>query len=291
MKIKSYGKINLILEVGHLRADKFHEIKSIVQTISLSDNISIEVNNTGKIEMNCSIKSIPCDERNTVFRAIKQFFEEFKIDKGMSVFLEKNIPFEAGLGGGSGNAGAILLALNKIFETNKDIYELSKMGAKIGSDVPLFLFGGTIFMSGRGEIIKPLEDFNKIYLNVVKHKNIGVSTKLAYEELDKRENLFFNEDSESFLENLNNLNFTNDFHLPLLKMHNELKSVHTYIMDSGAKCALLSGSGSSIFGYYLSEEERDAGFNNLIKKRNINVFSCESINRNEYKNSILGDLS
>lgn len=145
-------------------------------------------------------------------------------------------------------------------------------------------------MTGRGEIITPLEDFDKLYLNVIKHKNLGVSTKSAYEILDKRDDFSFKGYSENLLKNPSSVNFTNDFHTPILDLYPELKSVQEKIVLSGAERVLLSGSGASIFGTYPSKQKRDAGFDTLSSDNNIDVFSCESMNRNEYKNFILGDL-
>lgn len=279
MKFNSYSKINYTLEVGDKREDGFHSLKSIVQTIDLCDTIHLDITDS-KIHLSSSDTSIPCDNRNTIYKIAQLFLKTYNIDKGLDIYLEKNIPSQAGLGGGSGNASYLLLKLNEIFETNLDLKTLSNLSAQIGSDCPLFIYGGTVLMEGRGEIITPIDPFPKVYLLIIK-PNWAVSTKEAYNILDSRKNIIFNDYSQKLI-NLNNnkeLTFNNlcdylynDFELINTEEINKLK---TDLLQSGAKASLLSGSGSCVFGLFENIKERDTAFEKLKAKHSL--FKAETI--------------
>ena len=269
MKIKTYSKINYTLEVGAKREDGYHSLKSVVQTINLCDYIEIETIEKG-INITCSDSTVPTDRRNTVYKACELFLSTFKTDKGLNIHIEKNIPSQAGLGGGSGNASGVLVALNEIFETNLSKEALARMSAAIGSDCPLFIYGGTTLMKGRGEIIKPLLPFPHLYLLIIKPL-WSVSTKEAYAELDKRENIV----SKKFTEKLISLQetgkltkellcayMTNDFEI-INKL--EIFDLKMALLNGGAKGALLSGSGSCVFGIFFEEDKRDKAYEDLKK--------------------------
>ncbi len=279
MRIKSLSKVNYTLEVGPKREDGFHSLESIVQTLDLCDYIDIETTNKG-ISISCSDKSIPTDCRNTVYKACQLFLSEFNIDKGINVFIEKNIPSQAGLGGGSGNASGILLALNEIFETNLSKEALVNMSAKIGSDCPLFIYGGTTLMTGRGEIVKPLQPFPKMYFLIIK-PDWTVSTKEAYGELDKRVNIISNEFTKKLVALQKNKELTkellcsymtNDFEI-LNKL--EIFDLKMALINVGAKGALLCGSGSCVFGVFFEENERDRAEEKL--REYYKLYKAESV--------------
>lgn len=281
MYIKSYSKVNYTLEVGAKREDGFHSLKSIVQTIDLCDTIHLDIANRN-IDLSCSDNSIPCDSRNTIYKMARLFLDEFKIDKGLYIYLEKNIPSQAGLGGGSANASYLLLKLNEIFETNLNLTTMSYLSAQIGSDCPLFIYGGTVLMEGRGEFVTPIESFPKVYLLIIK-PNWAVSTKEAYSILDARENILFNDYSQKLIDlnNTNQLNFNNlckylynDFELI---NKDEIDILKTDLINAGAKASLLSGSGSCVFGLFENTIDRDKAFDKLKSK--YNLYKAESKTR------------
>ena len=266
MTFKTYSKVNYTLEVGQKKSDGFHPLKSIVQTLDLYDEITIERNK--KFSLTCSDISVPCNENNTVWKACSLFFDKFKIKDKVSIHIEKHIPTQAGMGGGSSNASGVILALNNIFETHLDKKEMSDLSAQIGSDCPLFIYGGTCLMEGRGEIITPLKPFPKVYFLIIK-PNFSVSTKEAYAKLDLRKNIISKHFTEQLIEfqkegNLTIENLcaymTNDFEI-LNKL--DIFDGKMTLMNAGAKGALLSGSGSCIFGVFSTENDRDNAYNKL----------------------------
>ena len=261
MRIKTFSKVNYTLEVGAKREDSYHNLESITQTLSLCDYIDIEETKNG-INITSSDLSIPTDKKNTVYKACELFLSLFNIDKGLNINIDKNIPSQAGLGGGSGNASGVLVALNEIFETNLSKEALVNMSAKIGSDCPLFIYGGTTLMTGRGEIVKPLQPFPKMFFLIIK-PDWTVSTKEAYEELDKRENIVSKEFTKKIISLKENKELTkellcsymtNDFEI-LNKL--EIFDLKMALINAGAKGALLCGSGSCVFGVFFEESERD----------------------------------
>ncbi|MCX7830495.1 MAG: 4-(cytidine 5'-diphospho)-2-C-methyl-D-erythritol kinase [Acidobacteria bacterium] len=182
-KAKAPAKINLYLDVLGLREDGYHEIKTIFQTIRLCDELYFNIQEKD-IDIQCNNPNIPTNENNLVYKSAKEFFDFAKIKRGIKIFLKKKIPTQAGLGGGSSDAAVTLFALNKIFKTNFSLFQLVKIGEKIGSDVPFFLVGGTAIGTGRGEIIFPLKDISKFFI-ILGFPKIGVSTKEAYKRIDR----------------------------------------------------------------------------------------------------------
>ena len=246
---RSFAKVNLTLEVGPRRPDGYHDIDSVVRIIDLCDNITLLP--AEGISVSCSDPKVPCDERNTAYKAAKIFFERSGIASGASIHIEKNIPSEAGLGGGSGNAAAVLEALNELFETGYDNKTLAEMGAEIGSDVPLFFFGPLLRMRGRGEIAEHLDYDLPVSLVIIK-PDAGVSTAAAYKALDGRESVADFNKSEEMIEALKVGGdvwqyASNDFEavcdLP------EIAEAKAALCES-AKAVRMSGSGSAVFGVY-----------------------------------------
>ena len=280
MTIKSYSKINYTLEVGKKREDGFHSLSSIVQQISLFDTISIETTENN-INLTCTNSTVPCNEKNTVYKACDLFLKKYNIDKGLNIHIDKNIPTQAGLGGGSGNASAVILALNDIFETKLSTKEMSDISAQIGSDCPLFIYGGTVLMEGRGEIITPLSPFPKSHFLIIK-PDWAVSTKEAYAKLDQRENIINKNFTKKLLDfqKENSLtqeilcaHMTNDFEI-LNKL--DIFDGKMALMNAGAKGALLSGSGSCIFGVFDTEKNRNKAYETLSPY--YKLYKAESVN-------------
>ncbi|MBQ0104509.1 MAG: 4-(cytidine 5'-diphospho)-2-C-methyl-D-erythritol kinase [Armatimonadetes bacterium] len=280
MTFRSYSKINFTLEVGSKRADGYHSLESIVQTISLYDTISIERADNPEIRITCSHASVPTDEKNTVYKIRELFINKYNINKGLRIHIEKNIPSQAGLGGGSGNASYTLLALNRLFGTSLSAEELAELSSHVGSDCPLFIYGGTVFMTGRGEIIKPLKPFPKFYFLIVK-PDFSVSTKEAYRKLDERTEIKIS-DKSSLLVSLNEKNLltelnigdylTNDFELLCKDKTDKIKAI---LKSKGALCSLLCGSGSCIFGIFPNREKQTEAYNSL--RTEYSVFLAESL--------------
>ncbi len=227
IQIKTPAKINLNLKVGEKREDGFHPIESVMQSISLFDTLTITLNRDEKITLSGNNPNIPYNEKNLVYKAIQAYFEELgEMMFGVDVYIEKNIPTEAGLGGGSANAAGLLYGLNLLMNEPFTKEELLKIASKIGSDVNFCFVGGTKLCKGRGEILEDAE-FVKRKVHLVKPKNFGVSTKVAYE-------MFDNLKEKS--------NIDNDLEFAIMKEFEEIEYLHNLGLQ-------MSGSGSCFFTF------------------------------------------
>ena len=180
MILKAPAKINLFLEILNKRQDGYHNIESIMHTVSLFDILEFEPKEENKIDLICiGNNNVSNDKNNLVYKAVIKFKEQYNINKGIKIKLTKNIPTGAGLGGGSSDAAATLVALNKIWNVNAGIKELESLGAKIGADVPFFITGGTAKISQIGNVVEKMKtDFN--YTFVLVKPNFSISTVYAY---------------------------------------------------------------------------------------------------------------
>jgi 4-diphosphocytidyl-2-C-methyl-D-erythritol kinase len=183
--IPAFAKINWSLHVLGKRADGYHEIDTILQTISLHDTLTVEQTVDAEIRLWCDDRSIPGDETNLVWRAAEALRERYSINDGVKINLEKRIPSEAGLGGGSADGGATLLGLITLWGLGISHNDLAEIASQLGSDVPFVLVGGTSRATGRGEMIEPLQDAPEHHLVVIK-PNANISTTKAYEALNSR---------------------------------------------------------------------------------------------------------
>lgn len=244
IKIQCPAKINLTLKVINKREDGFHNIESVMQTISLFDylTINIEDSEQSEIILDGNNREIPYNEKNLVYKAAKLFLSETGItEKKISVYIDKNIPVSAGLAGGSTNAAGMLYGLNKLLGYPISEKELHFLCAKLGSDLNVCLKGGCLMSRGRGEIIEPLgfKDFN---VNLIKPLQLGISAKEAYTK--------FSQKSKESLENREN--FVNDLEWAVIDDYEELKYIKkTY------PSAIMTGSGSTYYSLTetFSEEE------------------------------------
>src|SRR4030095_1212425 len=169
MQVFAPAKINLSLKILGRRDDGFHEIETFIMPISLCDEIKIDkADAKGGIEFRCDDSSVPQGEDNLVVRAAQAFLEEVRLKSGVAIELKKKIPHGAGLGGGSSDAAATLLALNELFKTNLTRAGLAKMGKTIGSDIPFFIFQSAAICRGRGELITPLKFHEQLWILLLK---------------------------------------------------------------------------------------------------------------------------
>jgi len=181
---KAYAKLNLTLDVLGKRADGYHDLKSVMQTISLYDSIELELGTGEEWKLICSRADIPCDERNLAWKAAKLYCETInKNPGGITIRIEKNIPSGAGMGGGSTDAAAVLRALNGYYGDPLTVEQLVALGAKIGSDVPFCVLGGTVMCEGRGEIMRRLPDCPKCVILGCK-PDFSVSTPVLFKKID-----------------------------------------------------------------------------------------------------------
>ena len=251
--VRSYAKVNLSLDVLGKRPDGYHAIESVMQTISLHDTLTLTLGKPG-IRVTCDMPGIPTGEGNLAYQAAAVFFERMEIEPALDIEIEKRIPPEAGLGGGSSNAAAVLRVLGSAFSVQRS--GLPELAAQIGSDVPFFLVGGMALVQGRGEIVEPLPDMPTRWLVIVKPP-FGVSTTWAYQRLDElaatREQPTASERIRNCIEKgcreLPGL-LSNDLELPTIERHPEIGNIKKALIEAGASASLMCGSGSAVFGLF-----------------------------------------
>src|SRR5437764_2995338 len=185
VSLPSFAKINLGLHIGPLRADGFHELRTVYQTIALHDIVHVSVSRGSGIEIRCEDPRVPKDSTNTCFRIVERSMQALKAHGRVVIEIEKRLPVQGGLGGASGNAVTALLALERALKKPLSAVKKLRIAAEVGSDLPLFLVGGTVLGVGRGEQVYPLPDLPSTYC-VVLMPEVGVSTPQAFAEWDRR---------------------------------------------------------------------------------------------------------
>ncbi len=254
--ITAPAKINLTLNVTGKRADGYHTISSIMQSVSLSDMVYISKSETG-ISVDCSDSSIPCGERNIAFKAAREFFSYAGITSGASVKIEKHIPTEAGLGGGSADAAAVIVGLNELFGTRLSLEQLCKIGAKVGADVPFCTVGGTKLCQGIGEVISYVPPLENCFIVIAKGKS-GVSTKEAYTKIDSLEAQAA--DISSYDGSIESVKKIGGNIFEQVAENEDVPKLKKLMADCGAEYTAMSGSGSAVFGLFaLSRQKSAAG--------------------------------
>lgn len=258
ISINSYAKINFGLQVLNKRVDNFHNINSLFARISLKDLLYIEQSDKNEIRFTNEI-NIPLED-NLVYKAIIAFKKKFNIADNFRITINKRIPMGGGLGGGSSNAATLIDTLAKMYKVENDYKSLSIIAQKIGSDVPFFLKSGLAIGQSRGELLKYFRAIFPYKLLIV-NPNINISTPEAYQSLNRDgemsrvldlQNLFYRglENPVIWREFI-----VNDFEKVIFEMHPDLKEIKKKLYDNGALFALMSGSGSTMFGVFKNNEE------------------------------------
>ncbi|WP_426348881.1 4-(cytidine 5'-diphospho)-2-C-methyl-D-erythritol kinase [Alloiococcus sp. CFN-8] len=254
MIARAYAKINISLDVIGKREDGYHLLQMIMQQIDLYDNISVEKADNG-IVLKTNRSYLPVDKSNLAYKAAELFMNNYNIGSGLTIEIEKNIPVSAGLAGGSTDAAAILMLLNRLFEVNAPQEELMELSLGLGADVPFCIKGGTALCENIGELITPLEPFKNHLLVLVKPP-FGVSTKEVYKGI-KLEKIHKHPDTERLIEAVENQdlsfvshNMKNVLENVTLRKHNKIRTIKKKLMDNGALGAMMSGSGPSVFGFF-----------------------------------------
>ncbi len=290
VKERANAKINLYLDVIARREDGFHDIKTVMHSVSLFDEIKLTYTPSKATRIRMMVKGsrfLPVDDRNLAVKAAKLFLETAGENAYIDISLEKHIPVSAGLAGGSSDAAATLRAMNKVFNrmfTEKALYS---MAAKLGSDVPYCLYGKTALCEGRGEIITKLPDTLKLNI-LIAASNERVSTPTAYGELD---NIYSSFDGSvktggenSYKSLLSAIYEGGKIDFPLYNVFEEAvmpkcpnsERIKARLLELGATCALMSGSGPSVFGIFGSGEAAvSAG--DVLKSEGVNVYLAKTV--------------
>lgn len=263
MKIKAYAKVNLALDVVRKREDGYHELEMIMAPINLHDLIYINTIPSG-IEIESTNKFLPTNKKNIMYQIVELMKERYNIKKGVKIFIYKHIPTQAGLAGGSADGAAVIKAMNRLFFLNLSLEEMAKIGKEVGADIPFCLYQKTSLVKGIGEEITILKKpFNAKLLLVKPSK--GVSTKKAFTSLDLKNaihqdctemaNGIEEGDYEKVIANLQNT-----LEEPSIKMVPSIKEIKDKLIDLGFDGALMSGSGSCVFGITKSDDVLDNGY-------------------------------
>ena len=267
MYINSYAKINLYLKIGRKLSSGYHNIQGVMQRIELSDSISIEPISEDKIIVECTNKEIE-NENNLAYKAALLLKKRFRTRQGVRIYIEKNIPIEAGLGGGSSDAATALLNLNKLWGLKLKEKQLIELAAQIGSDVPFFIEENAALVEGIGDKIKRIKKSFSINIVLI-NPGFRISTKWAYAAFDKQKpkiktkadikNLIKAIEKKDIKEIANNLH--NDFEPVVTKKYKSLNEIKANLLRNDALNAGISGSGPTVFGVFNSiYEAREAYF-------------------------------
>lgn len=266
----AFAKINLTLDVLDKRDDGYHNLKSVMQTISIRDDVEIDVDTGMPWTLECSMDGIPTDSRNLAWKAAEVFYQVTGIKtSGLAIRIQKRIPSEAGLGGGSADAAAVLRALNKHYGDPLSILALAEIGGQVGSDVPFCVLCGTAMVEGRGELLRKLPDLPDCFFVVCK-PDFSASTPELYRKLDASaiarrpdnkamESALLAGDLQKIAENIYNV-----FDPLVTNEHLEMNYIKSIFNTYGAIAFQMTGSGSAVFAI-VTEFEHAAVICNMLK--------------------------
>jgi 4-diphosphocytidyl-2-C-methyl-D-erythritol kinase len=295
IRVPAFAKVNLRLDVLARRADGYHELRTIFQSISLHDTLHVERIRKPGIELqilgNPALAGAPARE-NLVWRAADAFSREFKLSGGLRITLEKRIPAGRGMGGGSSDAAAALVALLRLRKRRIAPERLLAIAAGLGADAPFFLFGGRALGTSRGDEIYPLPDIKRQALLVVSPRDIAVNTRDAYVWLDRR---LTKDSGNSRLWSFCALcwspqgdSLSNDFESVVFKRYPRLARIRRDLLRGGAAEAALAGSGSAVFGIFPSPAQARRSARLFPEDE---VFLCSTLSRKAYARALWGSAA
>lgn len=318
--VRSFAKINIGLYIGTLRPSGFHELRTIYQNIALSDTIRVTTANGVGIEIRCKDARVPADESNTCWRIADRILRSCKRRTKVTIQIEKNLPVQGGLAAGSSNAVATLFALEREMGLTLPAEERFRIALEIGSDLPLFLIGGTVLGTGRGEEVFPLADLPETHVVIVTPE-VGVSTPKAFadwDELARRDAELTGTNGNARIDGFSKAAFAwltgsfagvpasasrrgdraekvastplldlvragieNDFERVVFPQYPELRELKRALERQGAKYASLSGSGSTLYGLFDSAAEAEKAAGRLGAEGH-RAFATRTLSRTEY---------
>lgn len=258
---KAYAKINLVLNIGDLRPDGYHDIQTIMQSLELHDDVTVEQTGGTGITVTASVDTIPTDESNLAVKAVKAFAAKTGVPAdGLSIHIEKRIPVAAGLGGGSSDAAATLRALNVLYETNLSVDELAEIGIEVGSDVPFCVHGGCAYVEGKGDMVVPTTPLPQCVI-VIGKPDLTVSTEKMYQRYDQVELPARADHTPEIMlglrwENLKAVaeGVGNAFEQVLMKNERNTVDMMKEVMNQfGTLGTAMTGSGPAVFGIFDNE--------------------------------------
>ncbi|WP_058485859.1 4-(cytidine 5'-diphospho)-2-C-methyl-D-erythritol kinase [Defluviitalea phaphyphila] len=285
IELKARAKINLTLDVIGKREDGYHDVEMIMQTVNLCDHVTIRKMKAPGIILKTDFKWLPEDERNLAYKAAKEMVKTYGIKEGILIELKKRIPIAAGLAGGSSDAAAVFVGINKLFNLKLSKKELMDLGVKLGADIPYCILRGTVLAEGIGEKLTKLPPMPFCYVVIAKPP-ISVSTAYVYKNLNL-EKLSSHPDTKKMIQAIKNKdlynisnNLGNVLESVTIKKYPIINDIKKTMIEYGAMGALMSGSGPSVFGLFKTKKEAQ----NLAKEFKLhhnlkNVFVTTIFNR------------
>ena len=290
--LPAFAKINLGLRVLGKRSDGYHELDTVLQTISLHDTITLTATNSPEIGLSCDDRSLPTSADNLAYRAAQAFQARLAPDKGVHIRLEKRIPAQAGLGGGSSDGAVTLIGLAYLWRADATGDELIEIARGLGADVPFFFFGGTARGTAIGGDITPFDDVLDRFLLVVK-PNASVSTANAYRALKSRslttvdaKTILSSSEWSGVSYSFDSETLQNDFEPVVFELEQEISRAKVALLNAGAEAALLAGSGSAVFGIFDSEDAQKRAIQVIELESGWRVFPCSTVGRSHYRSAM-----
>lgn len=285
MRLRALAKINLGLDILGKREDGYHEVRMIMQTIQMYDVLEIHKRKKPGISLAVNVPFIPTDERNLVYRAAAMLMEEFHVQEGISIRLDKFIPVAAGMAGGSSDAAAAFVGVNRLFHLGLSQEELMERAVKVGADVPYCIMRGTALAEGIGEKLTALPPVPPCYVLVGKPA-VSVSTKMAYENLNL-ESVQKHPDIDGMISDIENGNLlemtekmANVFEPGIIREYPVIQQIKDFMEERGALRAMMSGSGPTVFGIFDDKEKMERAAEELrAAELAKTVFATEVFNR------------
>lgn len=280
IRVKAPAKINLSLDVLGKRPDGYHEIATVMQTVDLYDTVTVSDNDSGKVTLSCNVPGIPCDDSNICAKAAYRFFDYCRMEqKGVHIHIDKVIPSQAGLAGGSSDGAATLLALNLLFDAKLKPADLRAVGERVGADVPFCVEGGTRLCTGIGATLKKLPAFHCSDIVICKPDTVSVSTAEAYRKVDALN------PHPSYTDEMVKALYSRDMFLIATTIFNDFElalqipeviDIKRVMLQSKARGAGMSGSGSAVFAVFTSSRRAKKCYETL-KAQYPQTFLCKPV--------------
>lgn len=285
--VEANAKINLTLDILGKRPDGFHEVAMVMQSIGLHDTLTMEKTD-GEIALSINVPWLKADEKNLAWRAAELVRQEYGLKGGVRIDLVKRIPIAAGLAGGSADAAAVLKGMNALYDLQMSEARLCELGAKLGSDIPFCLMGGTMLATGRGEVLTRLADMPETWVVLAKPR-ISVSTAWAYQNYDEQ-GAERHPDNEAIKKAIARGNrkavaglLCNVLESVTIKKYDVIADYKQMMLDKGAMASMMSGSGPTVFGLARNREQAEAIANVLRQNTNADVFVTRTFQMNRRK--------
>lgn len=272
LELKALAKINLGLDVLGRRENGYHDVRMVMQTIHLYDDVILEKTKEPGIHLETNLSYLPVDENNIAYKAAKLLRDEFGITEGIRIRLKKFIPVAAGMAGGSTNAAAVLFGMNRMYGLRLTEQQLKDRGVKLGADVPYCIMRGTVLAEGIGEILTPLPPMPKCYVLIAK-PGISVSTKIVYEKFDALKDVE-HPDIDRLMLGLENgklaevaSSMGNVLEGVTIGLYPVIENIKQVMIQEGALNAMMSGSGPTVFGIFEDRRTAKKAYNVLKEKK------------------------